>query len=186
MGKVMRDYVLRLEAIRQENLAPGGPEKIEQQHAQGKLTARERIDLLVDTGSFEELGSLVRERSQPLDGKERPSACDGAIVGQAKVLGRPVMLWATDFSVMSGSIGDQAAWKIGEVIQYAGKWKVPVIGIVDTIGTRLNLKQGAVGVEGLARILRNQSLYSGVIPQITLIWDIALGYLPMWLLCLTS
>ena len=94
-------------------------QRIELQHQLGKLTARERIEYLADRESFEELGSLVREFRFGLEGEAKPSPSDGVIMGHARVLGRPVMVYAMDFTVMSGSIGDQGVWKIAELVQMA-------------------------------------------------------------------
>ena len=169
MGEWMNGYLEKLEANRKENLAGGGTERIEQQHKLGKLTARERIEKLVDPGSFEELGSLVREFRAGLDGEAKPSPSDGVIMGLAKVHGRPIMVYSIDFTVMSGSIGDQGIWKIAELIEMAGQEQMPIIGMFDTAGSRISFKGGYVGLNGLGRVIRNYCLYSGVIPQLALI-----------------
>ena len=169
MGKWMDGYQKRLAGIRQENLDGGGPERQEIQRGLGKLTARERIDLLVDEGSFEEFGSLVRDTRPPFDGAVRPSASDGVIMGYARVNGRQVLVYAMDFTVMSGSLGDQAAWKLADLMKTAGQNRVPIIGIFDSAGERLSLKGGDGGLNGLAALLRSYSLYSGVVPRISLV-----------------
>ncbi len=169
MGKWMNGYLAKLAANRRENLEAGGAQRIELQHELGKLTARERIERLADPGSFEEIGSLVREFRLGLEGDARPSPSDGVIMGLAEVNGRPLMVYSLDFTVMSGSIGDQGVWKIAELVEMAGQQQMPVIGIFDSAGSRLSFKDGYVGLNGLGRLVRNYCLYSGVIPQISLV-----------------
>jgi len=169
MGKWMDGYLQKLAANRQENFQGGGRERIEVQHGLGKLTARERIERLADPGTFEEIGSVVREFRTGLDAPEKPSPGDGVIIGVAEVNGRQVMVYATDFTVMSGSIGDQGVWKIAELVQMAGQERMPIIGMFDSAGSRLSFKKGFVGFHGMGRLVRNYSLYSGVIPQIALV-----------------
>src|SRR5210317_1446647 len=162
MGKWMNGYLEKLAANRRENTEAGGAQRIELQHQLGKLTARERIKYLTDQGSFEELGSLVREFRFGLEGEAKPSPSDGVIMGLARVHGRPVMVYSLDFTVMSGSIGDQGIWKIAELIEMAGKQQMPVIGMFDSAGSRISFKDGYVGLNGIGRLLRNYCLYSGV------------------------
>lgn len=169
MGKWMNGYLEKLAANRRENTDAGGAQRIELQHQLGKLTARERIEYLTDQGSFEELGSLVREFRFGLAGDAKPSPSDGVIMGLARVQGKPVMVYALDFTVMSGSIGDQGIWKIAELIELAGKQQLPVIGMFDSAGSRISFKNGYVGLNGMGRLMRNCCLYSGIIPQIALV-----------------
>ena len=169
MGKWMNGYLEKLAANRRETSAGGGAQRIELQHRLGKLTARERIEYLADQGSFEELGSQVREFRFGRQGEAKPSPSDGVIMGHARVLGRPVMVYAMDFTVMSGSIGDQGIWKIAELIEMAGQQQMPVIGMFDSAGSRISFKNGYVGLNGMGRLMRNYCLYSGVIPQIALV-----------------
>jgi len=169
MGKWMNGYLEKLAANRRENLDAGGEKRIKLQHQLGKLTARERIELLVDPGSFDEIGSVVREFRMGLDNDPKPSPSDGVIMGPATVNGQPVMVYALDFTVMSGSIGDQGVWKIAELIEMAGKQQTPVIGMFDSAGSRISFKNGYVGLNGMGRLMRNYCLYSGVIPQIALV-----------------
>ena len=169
MGTWMNGYLQELAANRKENLEAGGKDRIKLQHKLGKLTARERIELLADPGSFEEIGSVVREFRMGLENDPKPSPSDGVIMGPANVHGKPVMVYALDFTVMSGSIGDQGVWKIAELVQMAGQERIPIIGIFDSAGSRISLKNGYVGLHGLGRLLRNYCLYSGVIPQIAMV-----------------
>ncbi|MBL7226007.1 MAG: propionyl-CoA carboxylase [Desulfobacteraceae bacterium] len=169
MGKWMDGYLEKLVKVREENARGGGEKRVELQHKLGKLTARERIDLLADPGTFEELGSVVREFNFPPDGGGRPSPADGVVMGPAKVNGRQVMVYSLDFTVMSGSIGDQGVWKIAELIRMAGQEQVPIIGIFDSAGSRLDFRNGFVGLQGMGSLVRDYCLYSGVIPRIALV-----------------
>ena len=169
MGEWMDGYLAKLETCRQENLAAGGPDRVELQHNLGKLTARERIEHLADPGTFEELGSAVREFRPFPESSDKPSPGDGVIMGMAKVGDRPVMVYSMDFTVMSGSFGDQGVWKIAELIQMAGQNQMPIIGIFDSAGTRVSITKGGVGQHGIARVLKDYCHYSGVIPQIALV-----------------
>ena len=169
MGQWMNGYLERLYENRRENVEGGGKERIKIQHGLGKLTARERIERLADPGSFEEIGSRVREFRVGLAGKENPSPSDGVVMGTAKVNGGTVMIYALDFTVMSGSLGDQGVWKIAELVQMAGQEQVPIIGLFDSAGSRISFKNGFVGLHGMGRLVRNYCLYSGVIPRIALL-----------------
>ncbi|MBU2546866.1 MAG: propionyl-CoA carboxylase [Proteobacteria bacterium] len=169
MGQWMDGFLAKLEKVQTENEAGGGPDRIEVQHSLGKLTARERIQLLADPGTFEEIGSLVRDFHQMDGSSQKASPVDGVVMGLARISDRPVMVYSMDFTVMSGSLGEQGAWKIAELVQMAGQEQVPIIGILDSAGQRISFKDGMVGLNGLGRLLRNYSLYSGVIPQITLL-----------------
>ncbi|GAB4342268.1 MAG: methylmalonyl-CoA decarboxylase subunit alpha [Candidatus Abyssubacteria bacterium] len=169
MGEWMNGYLAKLETCRQENLAAGGADRVKLQHSLGKLTARERIEYLADPGTFEELGSLVREFRAFPDTGTKPSPGDGVVMGMAKVNGRPVMVYSMDFTVMSGSFGDQGVWKIAELVQMAGQEQMPIIGIFDSAGSRVSMRKGYVGQFGIARVLRNYCHYSGVIPRIALV-----------------
>ncbi len=182
MGKWMDGYMDKLMNLRRENLAGGGRERVERQRALGKLTARERIEKIADPGSFEEFGSAVRDTRPPYDGKSRPSPGDGVVMGLARIKGRQVLIYALDFTVMSGSLRDQAAWKLADLVKMAGQWKVPLVGVIDSAGERLSMKNGDVGFNGLAHLLRNYCLYSGIIPRITLLLGPCTGllaYLPV-------
>jgi len=169
MGKWMDGYLEKLSRLQQESLAGGGKDRIEVQHSLGKLTARERIDLLTDPESFKELGSLVRNPYGPLMPERRPDAGDGVVMGLARVNGRQVMVYSMDFTVMSGAIGDQGVWKIAELVQMAGQEQLPLIGMIDSAGSRIGFKRGWTGLDGMGRLVRNYCLYSGIIPQITLL-----------------
>jgi len=171
MGEWIDGFLERLASNRRENLEAGGPERVAIQHDLGKLTARERIERLTDPGSFLELGSRVRDvdpfRQPP--GGDRPSPSDGVVMGFAAIDGRQVAVYSMDFTVMSGSLGNQGVWKIAELVQMAGQELVPLIGIFDSAGSRIDLEWGKVGLFGLGALVRSYCLYSGVIPQIALL-----------------
>ena len=169
MGTWMDGYIEKLNTKRWESLAGGGQERIDQQHSLGKLTAWERIDRLVDPGSFDQIGSLARCSRQPDDGKIRPSPGEGIIMGFGQVLGRPVMTYAMDFTVMSGSLGDQAAWMLSDLVAMAGQRRLPLIGMMDSAGERLSIRGGYAGLNGLANLFRNYCQYSGIVPRIMLL-----------------
>jgi acetyl-CoA carboxylase carboxyltransferase component len=170
MGQWMDGYLEKMTALDNEALQGGGKERIDVQHKLGKLTARERIDKLVDPGSFRELGSNVRDPSTRIfEAKPMASPGDGVVMGTAEVAGRRIMVYALDFTVMSGTIGDQGVWKIAELVQMAGQEQVPIFGLIDSAGSRLSFRWGSAGLNGMGRLIRNYCLYSGIIPQITMI-----------------
>jgi len=169
MGQWMDGYLERLKKSRQECMEAGGKERVAIQHELGKLTAHERIERLVDPGTFEDIGSQVRESSFSFGLGTQQSPADGVFMGFGRVNGRQVMVYSIDFTILSGSIGDQGVWKIAELIQMAGQEQLPVIGMIDSAGSRLSFKKGAVGLHGMGRLVRNYCLYSGVIPTITLL-----------------
>jgi len=171
MGEWMNSYMNKLENVRQENLMGGGTDKIEVQHGLGKLTVRERVSRLFDSGSFRELGSVVRDVRPPIIRGEiiENSACDGVVMGFGEINGRKTAVYGNDFTVMSGSIGDQAAWKIADFVSLAGKMRVPLIALFDSAGLRVSFTEGDVGAAGLSTLIKNHSIYSGVIPQIGIV-----------------
>jgi len=169
MGQWMDGYLERLVKSRQECMDAGGKERIEVQHSLGKLTARERIERLVDPGTFEDIGSQVRDTRHSFGEGGKLNPADGVSMGFGKVNGRTVMVYSVDFTIESGSIGDQGVWKIAELIQMAGQEQIPVIGMIDSAGSRFGFEKGAVGLNGMGRLVRNYCLYSGVIPKITLL-----------------
>lgn len=167
MGKRMKEAIRRYEAIQEKNLLGGGRKHIDRQHGRGKLTARERVDILIDPGSFKELGSCVGATSVRVDGRVVDAPCDGAVIGTAKVAGRLIMLYAPDFTVLGGSTAAQHIMKFANCLQHAGKWGIPVVNLLDSSGGRLGYKD--VPFAGIDWMFRLESLYSGVIPQITVL-----------------
>ncbi|NMH68704.1 methylmalonyl-CoA carboxyltransferase [Bacillus sp. RO3] len=145
----------------------GGDEKIDKQHEKGKLTARERIDLLVDPGSFVELNPFIEHRCSDfgLDGVQGPG--DGVVTGYGKVDGKPIYLFSQDFTVFGGALGEMHAKKISHVMDLAVKNGAPFIGLNDSGGARI--QEGVVSLDGYGHIFYRNSIYSGVIPQISII-----------------
>jgi acetyl-CoA carboxylase carboxyltransferase component len=173
----MDGHLQRLGEVRRQNLAGGGEERLTQISAFGKLSARQRIEKLMDADTFEEIGSAVTESLDPLDGKARPAPSDGVVMGCGEIRGRLAMTYSMDFSVMSGSLGDQAVWKLADLMAMAGQRGMPIIGMIDSMGERLSFKDGGVGLNGLGQLLRNYSLYAGVVPRITLLLGPCTGVL---------
>jgi acetyl-CoA carboxylase carboxyltransferase component len=169
MGKWINGYLDKLADVRRQNLAGGCKDGIETMHRLGKLTARERIERLVDPGTFDEIGSLVTDSRPPLDDRSRPAPSDGIVMGVARVNGAPISLYAMDFTVMSGSLGDQAAWKLSDLTKMSGQMQIPIIGMIDCAGARLGIKGGDSGFNGFSQFIRNYCHYSGVIPRIALL-----------------
>lgn len=141
----------------------GGDEKIRAQHDKGKLTARERIDLLLDEDTFVELNPFVENTDS--DYGEAPG--EGVVTGYGKVHGRPVYVFAQDFTVFGGSLGEMHALKIARVMDLAAKNGAPIIGLNDSGGARI--QEGVVSLDGYGHIFYRNSIYSGVIPQISVI-----------------
>jgi acetyl-CoA carboxylase carboxyltransferase component len=112
---------------------------------------------------------MVTDSCAPDDGIARPSPSDGIVMGFAKVNQQPVALYSMDFTVMSGSVGDQAAWKLADLTKMAGQMQMPLLGLIDSAGQRLSFKGGNSGFNGFSQFMRNYCLYSGVIPRIALV-----------------
>lgn len=167
MGEIMTAAIQKLREIRERNLLGGGVPAIERQHARGKLTARERIACLVDPGTFSELGSCVQTTGRRVDGKEVEAPCDGAVIGTGKVEGRPVAVYASDFTVLGGSIGTQHIQKCAKLIDLAAGWGIPVVWLLDSSGGRLGYQD--IPTAGIDWYFALQSRYSGLIPQINVL-----------------
>lgn len=157
----------RLQRMREETLKGGGPERIAAQHKKGKLTARERIDFLVDEGSFVELDRFVTTRTTDFGMQDQAVLGDGVVTGHALIDGRPVYLFSQDFTVLGGSLGEMHAAKICKVMDMALKVGVPVIGLNDSGGARI--QEGVDSLGGYAEIFWRNVQSSGVIPQISAI-----------------
>jgi propionyl-CoA carboxylase beta chain len=158
----------RLQELRRRNQRAelgGGPERIERQHRAGKKTARERIDLLLDKGSFAEVDRLVVHQSHDfgMDGQRIPG--DGVVTGSGRIHGRPVFVFAQDFTVFGGSLSEAYARKICKIMDLALKTGTPVIGLNDSGGARI--QEGVVSLAGYADIFLRNTLASGVVPQIS-------------------
>lgn len=145
----------------------GGDSKIEKQHEKGKLTARERIELLVDKGTFVELNTFIEHRSLDFGLENVKGPGDGVVTGYGKVNGRPIYLFSQDFTVFGGALGEMHAKKILNVMDLAAKNGAPFIGLNDSGGARI--QEGVVSLDGYGQIFYRNSIYSGVIPQISVI-----------------
>lgn len=163
----MSDVDPRLEQLNKtlaEAKLGGGQARIDKQHAKGSLTARERILLLLDEGSFRELEALVVQQNDP---QAESTLGDGVVTGYGKVDGRPVYVYAQDFTVQGGALGEMHSRKICRVMDLAAKSGAPIIGMIDSGGARI--QEGVKSLGGYAEIFRRNAQYSGVVPQISLI-----------------
>ncbi|MBD1378756.1 acyl-CoA carboxylase subunit beta [Metabacillus arenae] len=145
----------------------GGDEKITKQHEKGKLTARERIDLLVDKGTFVELNPFIEHRCNDFGLEDKKGPGDGVVTGYGKVHGRPIYLFSQDFTVFGGALGEMHARKIAAVMDLAAQNGTPFIGLNDSGGARI--QEGVVSLDGYGQIFYRNSIYSGVIPQISVV-----------------
>jgi propionyl-CoA carboxylase beta chain len=160
----------RLEELRRRHAAAeagGGPERRERQHKEGKLSARERIELLLDDGSFEELDKLVTHRCLDFGMDEQIVPGDGVVSGYGRIDGRLTYVFAQDFTVFGGSLSETNAQKICKVMDLALKNGAPVVGLNDSGGARI--QEGVVSLAGYADIFLRNTLASGVVPQISAI-----------------
>ena len=160
----------RLDALRRRHEAAeqgGGPERRARQHQEGKLSARERIELLLDENSFEELDKLVTHRCRDFGMEEQIVPGDGFVTGYGRIEGRLVYVFAQDFTVFGGSLSETNAQKICKIMDLALKTGAPVIGLNDSGGARI--QEGVVSLAGYADIFLRNTLASGVVPQISVI-----------------
>src|SRR5712671_536111 len=160
----------RIERLREMNRAAevgGGSDRIERQRADGKLTARERVELLLDKASFEEIDKFVQHRGRDfgMDSQQYPG--DGVISGYGRIDGRLVYVFAQDFTIFGGSLSETNAQKICKVMDLAMKMGAPVIGLNDSGGARI--QEGVVSLGGYADIFLRNTVASGVIPQLSAI-----------------
>jgi propionyl-CoA carboxylase beta chain len=161
------DPIARLEAMEAEAALGGGQDRIDKQHAAGKLTARERIDALLDPGSFVELDKFVTHRCTDFGMEKQAILGDGVVTGHGTIDGRTVCVFAQDFTVFGGSLSGAYASKIVKVMDLATKIGVPVIGLNDSGGARI--QEGVESLAGYADIFTRNVLSSGVVPQISAI-----------------
>lgn len=167
MSKDINTRLADLEARRAVVLAGGGEERVAKQHAAGKLTARERLELLLDPGSFLEIDQFVRHRATDFGMQNVETPGEGVVTGSGTINGRQVYVYAQDFTVMGGSLGEMHAAKICKVLDLALKTGVPVIGLNDSGGARI--QEGVAALNGYGEIFRRNTHASGVIPQIAAI-----------------
>lgn len=166
-GGYMRASFEELKRRKKESLVGGGEKKIAKQHEKGKLSARERIELLVDEGSFEEIDMFVKQRSRDFGLDKVTFPGDGVVTGFARIAGRDVALYSQDFTVLGGSLSVTNAKKICKIMEKALKLGIPVIGLNDSGGARI--QEGVSSLGGYADIFLLNTLASGVIPQISVV-----------------
>ncbi len=163
----MKDILAELEERRVSARAGGGERRVAAQHAKGKLTARERVELLLDEDSFEEFDTFVRHRCTDFGMEADRPAGDGVVTGWGTINGRMVYVFAQDFSVFGGSLSETHAQKICKIMDMAMQNGAPVIGINDSGGARI--QEGVASLAGYAEVFQRNILASGVVPQISLI-----------------
>ncbi|MEW6042920.1 MAG: acyl-CoA carboxylase subunit beta [Thermoproteota archaeon] len=146
-------------------LTAGGQDRIKAQHEKGKLTARERIDLLLDEGSFTEIDALVTHHYYEYDMQKKKFFTDGVITGYGTIHGRQVFVFAYDFTVLGGTLSQMGSKKITKLMDHAVRTGCPIIGIIDSGGARI--QEGILSLDGFADIFYHNELASGVVPQIT-------------------
>src|SRR6516164_11843339 len=160
----------RLDELRRRHEAAdqgGGPERRARQHHEGKLAARERIELLLDEATFEELDKLVQHRTRDFGMSEQVIPGDGFVTGYGRIDGRLVYVFAQDFTVFGGSLSEAHAQKICKIMDLALKHGAPIIGLNDSGGARI--QEGVMSLGGYAEIFLRNTLASGVVPQISAI-----------------
>ncbi len=162
-----KNTVENLRDLQAQALLGGGQTRIDDQHKKGKLTARERLNILLDEGSFEEIGMFVKHRSSDFGLDKQTYLGDGVITGTGRIDGRIVCVFSQDFTVFGGSLSEAHAEKIGKIMDLAMKVGYPVIGLNDSGGARI--QEGVVSLGGYADIFLRNTLASGVIPQISAI-----------------
>ncbi len=163
----MKDIIQELERRRETARLGGGQRRIEAQHKRGKLTARERIDLLMDEGSFEEFDMFVEHRCTDFGMEETKFPGDGVVTGWGTINGRVVYLFAKDFTVFGGSLSETHAKKINKIQDMALQNRAPIIGLFDAGGARI--QEGVAALGGYGEVFLRNVLASGVIPQISVI-----------------
>jgi propionyl-CoA carboxylase beta chain len=163
----MKEKLETLRKLQQEALLGGGQKRIDDQHAKGKLTARERIDILLDPGSFNEIDALATHRSSEFGLEKNKIYGDGVVAGHGRIDGRSVFVFAQDFTTFGGSLAEAHGEKICKIMDMALKVGAPLIGLNDSGGARV--QEGVVSLGAYAEIFLRNTLASGVIPQISAI-----------------
>ncbi|MCI0341160.1 MAG: acyl-CoA carboxylase subunit beta [Planctomycetales bacterium] len=161
----MPDPSKKLEDLERQSREGGGPERVEKQHQAGKLAARERLDLLLDPGSFDEMDAFVVHDATAFGMAEKKILGDGVVTGTGRIEGRPVCVFSQDFTVFGGSLSRRNAGKICKVMDLAMKIGAPVVGLNDSGGARI--QEGVASLGGYADIFLRNTLASGVVPQIS-------------------
>ena len=161
----MDDIISKLEEKRGRARLGGGERRVEAQHGKGKLTARERIDVLLDEGSFEEWDMFVEHRCHDFGMAEQRIPGDGVVTGYGTINGRLVFVFSQDFTVFGGSLSEAHAEKICKIMDQAMKVGAPVIGLNDSGGARI--QEGVASLAGYAEVFQRNVMASGVVPQIS-------------------
>src|SRR6266498_1787787 len=159
--------IRELESLREKAREGGGPERAERQHREGKLTAHERIERLLDPGSFFELDPFVEHRSQDFGMERTRIPGDGVVCGAGRIDGRAVYVFAQDFTVFGGSLSESVAEKICKIMDLAVQNGAPIIGLNDSGGARI--QEGVVSLAGYSKVFLRNTRASGVVPQISAI-----------------
>src|SRR5947209_12724704 len=168
-----QERLAALERLRAEALHAGSPKAVARQRSRGKLLARERIELLLDPGSFTELDAFVQHRNPSFNMMENRPYGDGVVTGHGTIEGRRVFVFSQDFTVFGGSLGEAFAEKIVKVMDMALRYRCPLIGINDSGGARI--QEGVVSLAGYADIFYRNVQSSGVIPQISMVMGPSAG-----------
>jgi propionyl-CoA carboxylase beta chain len=163
----MQEIIAELEERRKRARLGGGQKRIDSQHAKGKLTARERIDVFLDEGSFEEWDMFVEHRCTDFGMQETSTPGDGVVTGYGTVNGRPIFVFSQDFTVFGGSLSESHANKICKIMDQAMKVGAPVIGLNDSGGARI--QEGVDSLAGYAEVFQRNVMASGVVPQVSMI-----------------
>jgi len=163
----MQEIIQRLDEMRQAARLGGGQKRIDRQHAKGKLTARERVELFLDPGSFEEWDMFMEHRCTDFGMEQQHVPGDGVVTGYGTVNGRLIFVFSQDFTVFGGSLSESHAKKICKIMEHAMKVGAPVVGLNDSGGARI--QEGVDSLAGYADVFQLNALASGVIPQISLI-----------------
>ncbi len=159
--------IKQLRELKAQALLGGGKARIEAQHKKGKLTARERLDILLDEGSFEEIDMLVRHHNRDFGLDKHRYLGDGVVTGHGTINGRKVFVFSQDFTVLGGSLSEAHGHKICKIMDLAMKMGAPVIGLNDSGGARI--QEGVVSLGAYAEIFLRNTLASGVVPQISVV-----------------
>ena len=157
--------IIELRTMREKARLGGGPERIATQHAKGKLTARERLSLLLDEYTFQELEPFITHQPDEMGAADEKYPGDGVVTGYGQIEGRTVYVYAQDFTIYGGTLSEMQSHKICRVLDLALRNGVPVIGLIDSGGARI--QEGVKSLGGYAEIFRRNAIYSGVIPQIS-------------------
>ena len=161
------EQIKQLRKLREQALGPGNQRAVDRQHDLGKLTARERIDLLIDKGSFQELDLFARHQATGFGIEQKRPMGDAVVTGWGTIDSRTVFLFAEDFTEFGGSLGKAVADKITKVMDLAMNNGAPLIALKDSGGARI--QEGVVALDGYGRIFERNVRASGVIPQISVI-----------------